>query len=66
MLYTKNSAGFEFHWYDGSDLIEVFHSLASYPNEPLEVICSEGLKRSESDLRRFANESPDYGRPYNA
>lgn len=38
MLYIKNTAGYEFRWYDGSDFIEVFHKSCSFPNEPLEVI----------------------------
>jgi hypothetical protein len=64
MLYTKNPAGYEFRWPGGSDYIEVFHNQAIYPNEPLEVVQVLDLKYSESDLKRFANETPDYGRPY--
>jgi hypothetical protein len=66
MLYVKNPAGYEFRWYDGSDFIEVFHKLANFPGEPIEAVYAGGMKRSESDLRRYANETPDYGRAYNA
>ena len=66
MLYVKNPAGYEFRWDDGSPFIEVFHRQSSFPNEPLEVIFAGDLNRSESNLRKIANETPDYGRPYNA
>ncbi len=66
MLYTQNPAGYEFKWEDGSPYIEVFHRKASFPRQPLEVVFAGDLKRTESDLRKFANETPDYGRPYDA
>lgn len=62
MLYIKNPAGFEFRWYDGSDYIEVFHANAFAANEPLEAVYAGDLRRTESDLRKFANETSDYGR----
>lgn len=66
MIYVKNPAGYEFRWEDGSAYIEIFHKRASFPNEPLEAVFAGNLRRTESDLKRFANETPDYGRPYNA
>lgn len=64
MLYVKNPAGYEFRWYDGSSFIEVFHRRATFASEPIEVVFAGDLNRSESNLRKFANETPDYGRPY--
>jgi hypothetical protein len=62
MLYTKNPAGFEFYWLDGSPYIEVFHKEAIFPTEPLEAVFAGDLKCTESDLKRFANETPEYGK----
>ncbi len=66
MLYTRNPAGYEFIWPDGSDFVEVYHSDADYSDIPLIVIWAGDIRRNESELRKLANESPDFGRPYNA
>jgi hypothetical protein len=62
MLTTVNPGGFVFKWHDGSDVIEVFHNEAAYPEAPVEVVIATGLRYNQSELNRFANESPEYGR----
>jgi hypothetical protein len=62
MLTTINPGGFVFKWPAGSNLIEVFHNESSYPDAPVEVVDASGLRYNQSDLNRFANESPEYGR----
>lgn len=63
-MFYRNPSGYEFRWEDGSPFIEVFHRKASFSAEPIEVVFAGDLNRSESNLRKFANETPDYGRPY--
>lgn len=64
-MITVNPAGWKFVWPDGSDYIEVYHPNAEYPEAPVLVMETAGVRHNESELKRIANESPEYGRPYN-
>jgi hypothetical protein len=64
MLIAKNKSGWEFVWLTGSDLIEVYHPDASFPECPVEVIVAENIKYNDSELRKLANEAGDYDRSY--
>jgi hypothetical protein len=64
MLITTNPAGWTFVWPSRSEFIEVYHDDASFSDQPVEVISAGTLKYNDSDLRKLANESPEYGRAY--
>ena len=64
MLIVSNPAGWEFVWPAHSDFIEIYHNDADYNDQPVEVIYAGDMKYNESDLKKLANESSDYGRPY--
>ena len=66
MLYTKNPAGYEFCWPEGSDFIEVYHADANYNDIPVIAIWAGDVRRNESELRKLANADSSFGRPYNA
>jgi hypothetical protein len=61
-MQIKNNAGFVFIWPEGSKLVEVFHALVSFPDQPLEVVDMGSLSRSESSLRLLANSTREYTR----
>jgi hypothetical protein len=64
MLIAENSSGWKFIWLTGSDLIEVYHPDASFPEFPVDVIVASGIRYNDSDLRKLANETSEYGRSY--
>lgn len=62
MLSTKNSAGYQFVWPDGSSIVEVFHPAASFPDCPLEVVDMSGERRDSAVLRQLAYSTSAYAR----
>lgn len=64
MLIATNAQGWQFVWPVGSDMIEVYHKQASYPDIPVDVIPAGDLRYNDVALRKFANESKGYGRSY--
>lgn len=62
MLSVTNPAGWMFVWPTGSDFIEVYHEDADHRDVPVEVLYAGDLKYNESELKRLANETPEYGR----
>lgn len=62
MLVVKNAAGYKFVWPDNSDLVEVFHDNAPFPEYPLEVLSIGKEPRGESTLKRIACSTSEYAR----
>lgn len=64
MLVAENSNGWKFVWITGSDMIEVYHPKASFPEYPVDVIVAGDIRYNDSELRKLANQTSDYGRSY--
>jgi hypothetical protein len=64
MLRCENARGWKFVWPEGSPYIEIFHTDAPYPEIPVYVYESGKMRYNESDLKRLANETPEFGRSY--
>lgn len=64
MITVTNPKGWIFEWPERSDFIEIYHASASYNDQPVEVVFAGDMKYNESELRKLANETPDYGRSY--
>lgn len=64
MIIVTNPAGWTFEWPERSDFIEIYHNNASHADQPVEVLYAGDLRYNESELKKIANESPDYGRSY--
>lgn len=60
MLRTTNPAGYTFLWPDGSDIVEIYHPKAVYPELPFAAHRVD-FRRDMSSLNKFANETPSYG-----
>lgn len=55
MLHTSKN-GYDFHWPDGSDYVEVYHKDADYPDQPVFVLWAGDIKRQQSELNKLADE----------
>ena len=64
MLTVTNQSGYLFVWPNYSEYVEVYHGKATHADIPVDAILAADLPRSTAALRRLANESPEYSRPY--
>lgn len=60
-MQITNRAGFKFIPVEGTDFVEVYHSKASFPNIPVEVVKLSETS-TQSAINRLANESREYAR----
>lgn len=60
-MQIVNRAGFRFIPVEGTNLVEVYHNKASYPDMPIEVVkLNEAV--TQPAINRLANESREYAR----
>lgn len=63
MLIATNPKNYRFQWIEGSDIVEVYHSDAVYPDQPI-AAHRVSFRYDQAALNKFANETPEYGADY--